>query len=169
MKFKDPAKWYSSLKRLASYEVHKREDLIVSDINHLSEKEQVELIADSFAKIQNEYQPINQKQIKLPKYSELDVPCFSINEVWLEIIKLNPKKACIKGDIPSKVLKIIAAYIAEPFAHIVNCAIGRGEYPNIFKHKIITPVPKSFPCSNVDQLRNISGLLQLDKVREQFI
>ena len=53
LKFKDPAKWYSSLKRLASYEVHKREDLIVSDINHLSEKEQVELIADSFAKIQN--------------------------------------------------------------------------------------------------------------------
>ena len=82
---------------------------------------------------------------------------------------MNPRKASVSGDVPPKVLKVIAAYIAEPFTHIINSAIKRGEYPNIFKHEIITPVPKIYPCSNIDQLKNISGLLQLDKVMENLI
>ena len=127
------------------------------------------MIADNFARIQNEYEPINPKIINIPKYSESEIPCFTVNQVWLEILKLNPKKSSISGDVPPKVLKTIAAYIAEPFTHIINSAIKKGEYPNIFKHEIITPVPKSFPCSSIHQLRNISGLLQLDKVMESLI
>ena len=146
LKIKNPAKWYSSLKRLAVYDAHKREDLIVSDISHLSDIQQVEMIADKFAEIQNEYQPIKPNQIKVPEFSDKDIPFFSVNQVWLEIIKLNPRKSSVSGDVPPKVLKIIAAYIAEPFTH-----------------------PKIYPCSNIDQLRNISGLLQLDKVMENLI
>ena len=169
LKIKKPSKWYSSLKRIASYDIHKREELIISEICHLSDTKQAEMIADNFAEIQNEYDPIDPKKINIPEFSVPEIPCFTINQVWLEIIKLNPKKSCVSGDVPPRVLKSIAAYIAEPFTHIINSAIKNGEYPNIFKHEIITPVPKSFPCSSINQLRNISGLLQLDKVMESLI
>ena len=169
LKVKNPAKWYSSLKRICSYEKNKREELVISDISHLTNEEQVELIADKFASIQNQYEPINQDKIKLSVSSAFIFPTFSCNEVWMELIKLNPRKSTIIGDIPPKNLKSVAAYITEPLTDVISTAIKRGEYPSIYKQEIITPIPKVFPCSSVDQLRNISGLFQLDKIIEKLI
>ena len=45
----------------------------------------------------------------------------------------------------------------------------RGEYPDIFKFEVCTPVPKTQPVQNTSQLRNISGLLNFDKVYEKLI
>ena len=45
----------------------------------------------------------------------------------------------------------------------------RGEYPQIYKFEISTPVPKVYPPQNTSQLRNISGLLTFDKVMEKLI
>ena len=168
-KKQNPAKWYSTLKRISAYDTHKQEKLEIPEISHLSPDEQVEIIASKFAQIQNEYAPIDPYNIKIPQFSEEDVPQFSENEVWLELIKLNPRKSFIYGDVPPKVLKHIAAYIAEPLTNIINTAIFRGEYPDIYKHEIVTPVPKKFPCNSIDQLRNISGLFQFDKVMEKII
>ena len=35
--------------------------------------------------------------------------------------------------------------------------------------EMVTPVPKQFPPKDVDQLRNISGLLKIDEVGEKLI
>ena len=64
---------------------------MVSDISHLSENEQVEMIANKFAEVQNEYEPIQPSKIEIPNLSEKNFPKFSCNEVWLELAKLNPK------------------------------------------------------------------------------
>ena len=53
--------------------------------------------------------------------------------------------------------------------HIYNASIERGEYPKIYKFEICTPVPKLHPTENVTQLRNISGLLNFDKIFEKLI
>ena len=45
----------------------------------------------------------------------------------------------------------------------------RGEYPRIYKFEICTPVPKSYPPENTSQLRNISGLLNFDRVFKKLI
>ena len=169
LKTQNPSKWYSTLKRLSSYDTHKQEKLEVTEICHLPENEQIELIANRFAKIQNEYEPINPKNIEIPTFSKGDIPQFSVNQVWIELAKLNSRKSFIIGDIPPKIIKKIAAYIAEPLTDIINTSIKRGEYPNIYKHEIITPIPKVFPCSSLDQLRNISGLFQFDKIMEKLI
>ena len=39
----------------------------------------------------------------------------------------------------------------------------------ILKLEIVTPVPKDYPVKMIDQLGNISGLLNLDKVTEKVI
>ena len=64
---------------------------------------------------------------------------------------------------------MFAAYFAEPLTDIINTGLRRGEYPKIFKFEYVTPVAKVYPCESVDQLRNISGLLQFDKVMEASI
>ena len=35
--------------------------------------------------------------------------------------------------------------------------------------EMVTPVPKEYPTKSIDQLRNISGLLNLDKVAEKLV
>ena len=51
----------------------------------------------------------------------------------------------------------------------LKISLRRGEYPQIYKFEISTPVPKIFPPERVDQMRNISGLLNFDKVMEAMV
>ena len=75
----------------------------------------------------------------------------------------------VQGDFPAKFIKKFAPYLAEPLTDIINTSIARGEYPNIYKFEISTPVPKVYPTLKVSQLRNISGLLNFDKILEKFL
>ena len=62
-KTKKPGQWYASLKRLTSYDQLKNDQPTVDEINHLSDQQQSEVIAEKFAKIQNEYQPLKSEDI----------------------------------------------------------------------------------------------------------
>ena len=72
------------------------------------------------------------------------------------------------GDFPPKLIKHFA-YLAEPLTSIYNASIKRGEYPSIYKFEVCTPVPKVNSPENVTQLRNISGLLNFDKIYEKLL
>ena len=65
------------------------------------------------------------------------------------------KLACIKintstreGDAPAKLYKIFAAYLAEPLTSILNCSIKTGQYPEIWKVELATPIPKAYSLQN---------------------
>ena len=83
--------------------------------------------------------------------------------------KIKTNKATVPGDLPARLIKEFAAYLAEPFTDIINCSLKRGEYPQIYKYEKCTPVPKVFPPEKVSQMRNISGLLNFDKILERMI
>ena len=82
---------------------------------------------------------------------------------------MDPNKSNVKGDIPVKLLKNFSKYFANPVKDLLNSSIRQGRWPDIFKMEMVTPVPKQFPPQDVDQLRNISGLLNLDKIGEKLI
>ena len=168
LKQKKPGEWYSCLKKITSFDQHKGEKLIVQDINHLSDQEQAEVIAEQFAKIQNEQNPFKKDDICIPPYNERDIPQFQPAQVWFALCKLNTNKATVPGDFPAKLIKLFAAYLAEPLTDILNTSVRRGEYPKIYKFEISTPVPKLYPTESTSQLRNISGLFNFDKVLESL-
>ena len=58
--------WYSKLKRITNFDQSKSEVTQVDEINHLSDQDQAEAIADSFSAISNEYQPVSREDIKIP-------------------------------------------------------------------------------------------------------
>ena len=82
---------------------------------------------------------------------------------------MTSKKSCREGDVPANIFKIFAAYLAKPITDIVNCSISTGSYPKIWKEELATPIPKSYPTQKLSDLRNISGLLNCDKITETLL
>ena len=147
----------------------KSEELIVETIKDFSKHKQAELIADRFASISQEYEKLEEKDIEVPFYTESDIPAVWFNEVLSALEKLDTNKSNVEGDVPAKKLKHFARQVAKPFSNIINASVRQGIWPNIFKVESVTPVPKVFPPNNIDDLRNISGLLNLNKIAEKII
>ena len=124
----------------------------IDEISHLPDQEQAEIIADKFSSIPNEYQPLKTEDISIPNYSEKDIPQFEPSQVWLLLTQLKTNKATVPGDFPVKLVKMFAAYLAEPLTDIFNTSVRRGEYPQIYMFEVCTPVPKSFPVKSTSEI-----------------
>ena len=166
---KNTSKWYSTLKKMTSHDQQKTERILVQDINHLSDKEQGEKIADSFSEIPNQYSQLKKEDIIIEPFTEKQIPQFKEVQVWDLLTKLNSNKSTVQGDLPAKLYKEFAALISEPLTNVYNASLKQGEYPTIYKYEISTPVPKRYPVETVGQLRNISGLLTADKFFEKLL
>ena len=79
------------------------------------------------------------------------------------------KTICYGWRSITKIFKEFAGELSKPVKNVINSSIIQGIWPDIYKLEIVTPVPKVFPPKEIDQLRNISGLLNLDKVAEKLI
>ena len=169
LKQKKPGQWYTCLKRISSFDQMKNDQVSVDELNHLPDQQQAEKIAEKFASIQNLYDPLKTEDISVPPFTDKDIPQFHPAQVWFVLSRVNTNKATVPGDFPARLIKQFAAYLAEPLSDIFNTSKKRGEYPRIYKFEICTPVPKSYPPQNTSQLRNISGLLNFDRVFEKLI
>jgi hypothetical protein len=90
-----------------------------------------------------------------------DIPQFHPSQVWLRLSQIKTNKATVAGYFPAKLIK--------PITDIINISISRGEYPQIYKFEICTPVPKAYPTQSTSQLRNISSLFNFDKITESLL
>ena len=164
-----PKKWHRELKKLTSFDQGHAEEILVESINHLTNEEQANLIADKYADISQEYDKLKKEYIKVPYFCESDIPVVTEEEVEKELASMDTNKSNVEGDIPAKVLKHFSKFLAKPVTNVINSMIQQGCWPDILKIENVTPVPKKFPPKNVDELRNISGLLNLDKIAEKII
>merc|ERR1712074_304418 len=83
---------YRSLKMLLR--VDNRNDIPeVESIKHLPDSEQAEAIADSFARISYEYNPIDRSTILLPELCEADILRISNEEVLAVLRSLKTNEA----------------------------------------------------------------------------
>ena len=168
LKEKNPGQWYSWLKRISSHD-QKDQQVNIDEISNFTDQEQAEKIADHFASIPNEYQELKNENITFPQFSPDEIPQFEPAQVWKLLAQLKTNKATPPGDFPAKLSKMFAAYLAEPLCHIINTSIRRGEYPDLWKFEVSTPVPKKYPPKNISDMRNISGLLTYDKITEKLL
>ena len=73
------------------------------------------------------------------------MPQFHPSQVWFALSRIDGRKSTVPGDVPVRIIKQFAAYLAEPLTDIFNTGLRRGEYQEIYKFKICTPVPKVHP------------------------
>ena len=169
LKTSNTNQWYSKLKRLCSYDQQKLEPVVVESIKHLSSSEQAEAIADKFARVSQEYEPLNSEDIKVPEFDEQSIPRFNPDDVRMNLEKIKTNKSVPPGDIPPQLIKQFAKQLSVPLCDIINSSILLGKWSKLYKNEMVTPVPKIFPPGSPEDLRNISGLLTFNKVAEKMI
>ena len=90
-------------------------------------------------------------------------------EMFRKIISLDPSKACMKDDIPTKVLLGTGDIVSSSLTKIFNDAKNAGKYPSSFKTADVTPLPKGREKYDKKKYRPVSLTSILSKVFEKHI
>ena len=102
--------------------------------------------------------------------NHLDTIVFTSKDVLNVINGLDASKACGPDKIPTRFLKMVAIYIAEPLAVIFNKSLSEGKYPHFWKTANVKPVFKGKGSpSDLKNYRPISLLPCASKIFEKLI
>ena len=136
----------SKLKRLCSYDQQRNEPVIVESIKHLSYKEQAEIIADKFAKVSQEYEPLKNEDINIPEFEKNSIPVFSPTDVQRQLEKVKLKKAVPSGDIPPLLTRMFAAKLSVPVCDAINSSVRLGQWSKLYKReRVLLQFQRSSP------------------------
>ena len=168
LKTSNPSQWHSKIKIMSSQ--CNDNDIVVQELVGLPSEEQAELIADQFTAVSNLYEPLQTSDIDIENIFD-DRPPPEINPylVYLKIKSIKKKTATVIGDIPMTVIKFCAEEISFPLSDVYIRAIEFGEYPDLYKVEIVTPVPKVFPPQTTKDLRKIAGTPNFSRLFEKFL
>ena len=170
LKTSNVGKWYSKLKRMSTDDKTKCDKVNVLSLTDLPPNAQAEKIADSFAKVSNEYQPIKSEDIDVIQATNCKpLPWITLEKIRQKIKKMKSKTSTVIGDIPWKIVKDFAFYLSYPLEDIFNRSARHGEYANIWKLEIVTPAPKVYPPASEEQLRKISCTKNFSKIFESIL
>ena len=133
--------------------------MIVESLKHLSDSDQAEAIADKFARVSQEYEPLKDADIEIPEFDEKSIPIFTPKDVQKRLERVKTNKSVPPGDIPPQLIKMFAKQLSVPLCNIINSSMRLGKWSKLYKSEMVTPVPKVFPPQSPEELRNISGLL----------
>ena len=169
LKTSDIGKWYSKLKRMSSNDPSKSEVNVISLIND-PPSIQAEKIADNFARVSQEYEPLQKEDIDINLAKNMKpVPWITREKIHKTIRRMKSKTSTVIDDIPWRLIKEFSVYLSFPLEDIYNRSIIHGEYANIWKLEIVTPAPKSYPPANEDELRKISCSKNCSKIFENIL
>ena len=141
----------------------------------LSSRESAEIIADYFATISQEYEPINidnfSPNIKhfLSQPNMADVPILEEYQVYKKLRKAKKPNSSVKGDLPKRVVQEFSCELSAPVTVIFNSILKNFQYPRQWVVEYQIPLPKTYPPSCEDDLRNIAKTAFNSKVFESFL
>ena len=168
LKMTDPSKWYKMAKRIGALDQMGTDDIKVGSLMNLNNKDSCEKIAEHFAKISNEYSPINLSN--LPAYlPALPAPQVSEYEVYQRIKRIKKSKSTLPIDIPDRLWQECAPNLAGPICAIINKALIQSVYPCLWKQEWVTAAPKITNPETIQDLRKIACTSDYSKVFEGFL
>ena len=99
------------------------------------------------------------------------IPVITPEEVCTKMLIIKASKSNGPDNIPNRIIKEFAYELADPVCFIFNTSLTTGEFPDIWKDALITPIPKALPVSCEDELRPILNSLtaSLSKILEDFV
>ena len=142
---------------------------------NLSAQESAEILADHFAIISQEYDPVNierfppRLKVKLLNPDLQNIPKLEEYEVFRRLRRSKKPNSVVPGDLPKKIIQEFSCEISAPVTVIYNSILSYLEYPRqwVVEQQIV--LPKVSPPSCEDDLRNISKTAFLSKVFESFL
>ena len=92
----------------------------------------------------------------------------SIGQVKNVLKQLNARKATGADNIPAWVFKRFAEELAAVTHDIITASIVQNKYPTMYKHALVSPVPKVHPPEKIESdFRQISVLPFMAKILEK--
>ena len=134
-----------------------------------------ELIADHFALISQDYEPIKLENFlpnikeALNKPSLSDVPLLEEYQVYEKICKSKKPNSSVKGDLPKRIVQEFSCELSTPVTIIYNSILKTFQYPRQWVVEYQIPLPKVYPPANEDELRNIAKTAFFSKSFESFL
>ena len=145
-----------------------------SDAN-LSAEQSAEIIADHFAAISQQYEPISlenfppvmKNYLNNPDVS--DVPVLEEYQVYKRICKAKKPTSTVPGDLPKRIVQEFSCELAAPVTVIYKAILKTFQYPRQWVVEQQVPLPKVYPPSSLDDLRNIAKTAFFSKCFESFL
>ena len=144
--------------------------------NNFDDKQAAEALADHFSSISNEFKPIDVNEFPPNIKEELDkgkreknVPILEEHEVFEKISRAKKPHSTVPGDLKRVLVKECSAELTPPVTMIYNKSTESKEFPRPWVNEQQTPIPKSYPPSSIDDIRNISCTPFFSKQYESFL
>ena len=145
--------------------------------NNLSAQQSAELIADHFAAISQNYEPIKlenfppniREALNKNKIILSVVPDLEEYEVYMKMCKAKKPNSVVPGDLPKRIVQEFSCELSSPATIIFKSILKSFEYPRQWVVEYQNPLPKVYPPSSEDDLRNIAKTPFLSKLFESFL
>ena len=122
----------------------------------LTPEQSAERIADYFAKISQEFQPLDLEKLPTRVQGKLAIesipPDIEEYEVYRAITHAKKPKSNIPGDLPRQVIIEFAPELSTPLQSIITNIFKSGEWPEPWKLEWVTPIAKIPTPDNEDDL-----------------
>lgn len=123
-----------------------------------------------FGSVFDSSMPTNSSQSFFPTINHsCDFSPVHPSDVYSLLIKLKPSLSLTSDRIPQIVLKNCAKTICLPLTHIFNISLMLGQVPTVWKHAIVTAIPKITKPISVSDFRPISITPSSCKILEKLI
>ena len=132
----------------------------------LDDKQSATLINNFFVSLTKDFSQIKSEWFDLECSESL--PPVSIEDVQIELTKMNTNKSPGPNDPFMKILKLFANSFAVPLAELYNKSFRYKYFPEIWKQYRIAAIPKVVPCTVVENTRPIALTSVLSKIQESF-
>ena len=164
----NPGKWYKMAKKIGAVDQMTGGDTQVESLSNYNNSECAQKIAQHFAAISNEYEPVDISQ--LPCYlPALPPPQLEEYEVYERINRIKKTKSTLPIDIPDKLRQECSPHLAAPLTTIMNNCLTQSVYPTLWKQEWVTPAPKITNPQTISDLRKISCTSDYSKTFEGFL
>ena len=144
------------------------------EILGLTPQQSAECIANYFASISQEFQPLDQSTLPTRVQSKISgvshsPPVMEEYEIHQAIKQAKKPKSVLPDDLPRQIVKEFAPELSTPICSLVNNILQSGEWPDQWKIEWVTPIAKVTVPESEDDLRPISLTPFFSKVTEQVI
>ena len=110
----------------------------------LTSKQSAERIAEYFASISAEYEPLKTeslpRRVKLRLSSESKPPVISELDCYKKMIAAKKPQSGVPGDLPRDMIKEFSVELARPVKDLFNHITQSGNWPDPWKVEYVTPI-----------------------------
>ena len=163
----DPRKWHQQVKVMTNNNKSEVSITIpgVKDSDHVSI---ANAINDRFVSVSDHLCSLDIAQLEAFLPAPTPPPTLHTWEVYAELQKIKPSKACGPDGISPKLVKEFSYGFSTPLTDLLNCSFSEGVVPKQWKRAVVVPIPKTHPPRE-DKLRPVSLTDCFAKVSESFI